>query len=78
MTTRRRPDVVIEDPGRATLHRLLDEICDRKPEVQTQILGMLRQTIDVLDHPDARVGMRVLTAARSVLEALGEHRASRG
>ena len=75
-TPRRKPDVVI-DPGRQSLHRLLDEILDRRPDLQVQMLKILRQTIDTLDHPDARVGLRVLTAARSVLEALAEHRATR-
>jgi hypothetical protein len=73
---RRKPDVVI-DPGRQTLHRLLDEILDRRPDLQVQMLKVLRQTMTHLEHPDAVVGMQVLSAAKRVLDALAEHRAAR-
>ncbi len=73
---RRKPDIVI-DPGRQTLHRLLDEILDRRPDLQVKMLHLLRQTMERLEHPDAVVGMQLLSAGKRVMDAVIEYRGKR-
>ena len=74
MTRRRAGDIEVEvvddDPGRQTLHRLLDEVLDRRPDLQPQILRMLRQVMDRLSTPDAVILMRLLTGAKQVADAI--------
>lgn len=73
---RSKPDVAI-DPGRQALHRLMDEILDRRPDLQDKLLASLQQTMAFLGRPDAAVGMQVLTAGKKVMDAVLEYRGRR-
>jgi len=75
--TRKPPDVVI-DPGRQTLHRLLDEVLDRRPELQPKLLDLLRTGMDTLGEANVVAGMRVLTIFKQAVDAIGEHKAATG
>ena len=71
----RKPDVVI-DPGRQTLHRLLDEVLDRRPDLQPKLLELLATGLEKLAEPNVAVALRGFTILKQALDAVAEHRAA--
>ncbi len=63
-------EVPIVDPERETLHRLMDEILDRRPDLQRHMIRLLTQTMDRIAKPDAGLALSLLANAKRVLEAL--------
>lgn len=55
---------------RASLHRLLDEILDRRPDLEEQLQVWLRHMVEMSKKPEVVVSMRMLTAGRQALDAI--------
>lgn len=60
---------------RAALHRVLDEVLDRRPDLEEQLQIMLRQLVDAAQDPRVITAMSLLSAGKQAIEAVGGLRA---
>lgn len=60
---------------RAALHRVLDEILDRRPDLEDQLQILLRRVVDAASDPGMVMAMQLLSAGKQAIDAVGGHSA---
>ncbi len=59
---------------RAALHRLLDEILDRRPDLEEHLQLRLRQMVEAAADPRVVTAMTLLSAGKQAIDAVGGFR----